>query len=385
MPGDGGLHTTVDVVLPVLNEAHILETSVRALRARLDGLPQFDARVVIADNGSSDSTLQVAERLADSLPGVAVMHLTERGRGRALRRAWLASESDVVAYMDIDLSTDLAALGPMLELVAGGHADIAVGSRLLPDAQVTRSIRREVISRAYNLVLREALGMPARDAQCGFKALRAGVARALLPAVQDDEWFFDTELLARAQRDGYRVAEIAVRWVEDRDSRVRIIRTALADLRGIQRLRRDGLRPAAPGVLLQLLTFSVIGVLSTAAYLALFNALRPAAGAQLANLISLCVTAVANTAANRRLTFNLRGRSGLVRSQVIGLVSFVLAVALTSGSLTVLHALVRPAAAVLDSAVLVLANVVATVSRFLLLRVGMTSGRRAAVGTARLS
>ena len=236
--------TSVDIVLPVLNEERVLERSVRALREHLDGLSQFNSRIVIADNGSTDDTLPIARWLVAAMPGVALLHLKERGRGRALRTAWLCSRADVVAYMDIDLSTDLAALCPLLELVASGRADVAVGSRLVAGASVTRSARRELISRAYNLILRETLGMPVRDAQCGFKALRTSVARELLPAVADNGWFFDTELLARAQRAGYNVREIPVRWVEDGDSRVRIVRTALDDLSGVRRLRRQGVRPA---------------------------------------------------------------------------------------------------------------------------------------------
>ena len=231
---------TVDIVLPVLNEQHVLESSVRRLRRHLDTMGGFEARVVIADNGSADGTLDVALRLAQTLPGVTIVHLGMRGRGRALRNAWTESTADVVAYMDVDLSTDLAALRPLLELVASGHADVATGSRLAPGASVTRGVRRELISRAYNALLREALDMPVHDAQCGFKAVRASVARALLPEIEDEGWFFDTELLARAHRAGFRVAEVPVRWVEDRDSRVRVVRTALADLRGVRRLRRTG-------------------------------------------------------------------------------------------------------------------------------------------------
>ena len=237
---DARRSTSVDIVLPVLNEQRVLEASVRRLRQHLDTMRGLDARIVIADNGSTDGTLDGAHRLVQTLPGVSVTHLNVRGRGRALRKAWTESKADIVAYMDIDLSTDLAALQPLLELIASGRADVATGSRLAPGARVTRGVRREIISRAYNALLHEALDMPVRDAQCGFKAVRTSVARALLPSIEDEEWFFDTELLARAQRAGYRVAELPVRWMEDRDSRVRVVRTALADLRGVRRLRRAG-------------------------------------------------------------------------------------------------------------------------------------------------
>lgn len=241
MPAEPAHRPTVDIVLPVLNEHRVLEDSVRRLRRHLDAMRGFDCGIVIADNGSTDGTLALALRLAELLPRVSVTHIDARGRGRALRDAWTHSSADLVAYMDVDLSTDLAALQPLLELVASGRADVATGSRLAPGACVTRGVRRELISRAYNALLREALDIPVRDAQCGFKAVRAAAARALLRSIEDDGWFFDTELLARAHRAGYRVAELPVRWVEDRDSRVRVVRTALADLRGVRRLRRDGL------------------------------------------------------------------------------------------------------------------------------------------------
>lgn len=229
----------VDIVLPVLNEERVLEQSVRALHRHLAGMEHVAARIVVADNGSDDGTHRIARRLAATLPGVGALRLADRGRGRALRRAWTASDAVVVAYMDIDLSTDLAALAPLLDAVISGHAHVAVGSRLSAGSVVTRSLRREVISRVYNRVVRSALHLRVRDAQCGFKAVRADVARALLPLVEDEGWFFDTELLARADRAGCTIAEIPVRWTEDSDTRVKIVRTAIHDLGGIFRLRAE--------------------------------------------------------------------------------------------------------------------------------------------------
>ena len=374
MPAEGAQRpTTVDIVLPVLNERHVLEDSVRRLRRHLETMRGFESRIVIADNGSSDGTLDAARRLARLVPGVSVRHLRVRGRGRALRQVWTESTADVVAYMDIDLSTDLGALQPLLELVASGRADVATGSRLAPGAHVTRGVRRELISRAYNALLHEALDMPVGDAQCGFKAVRASVAHALLPSIEDEEWFFDTELLARAQRAGYRVAELPVRWVEDRDSRVRLMRTALADVRGVWRLRRDGFRPVRAGITAQLAAFTLIGLISTVAYIVLFNVLRPETGAQIANLVSLAVTAVANTAANRRFTFHVRGTRGLLRAQLAGGVSLVIAIVVTAGALGAVHAVEQSAPALLDSAVLLIATVASTVVRFAVLRLWLTT------------
>ena len=226
--------------MPAYNEAHVLALSVRAAHDYLsDGFP-FSWRITVVDNGSTDGTWDVARALADELPGVSAVHLDERGRGRALRAAWSRSEARVVAYMDVDLSTDLDALLPLVAPLLSGHSDVAVGSRLAPGATVTRGAKREILSRGYNVLVRAALRSRVRDAQCGFKALRADVARRLLPSIEDDGWFFDTELLVRAERAGLRVLELPVHWVDDEDSRVDIWATVVADLKGVWRVARQG-------------------------------------------------------------------------------------------------------------------------------------------------
>jgi glycosyltransferase involved in cell wall biosynthesis len=227
---------TVDVVVPTHNEAHVLEASITRLSRFLTERFPLPWRITIADNGSTDGTAIVARRLARTIPGVSVMVLPTAGRGGALRAAWLRSGADIVAYTDVDLSTDLDALLPLVAPLISGHSDLAVGSRLAWGAQTRRGLKREAISRGYNRLLRLTLRTPVRDAQCGFKALSAAVARQLLPTVRDDGWFFDTELLIRAKRAGYRVFEVPVDWVDDEDSRVRIVRTAWDDLRGVARL-----------------------------------------------------------------------------------------------------------------------------------------------------
>jgi len=234
---------TVDIVVPVLNEAATLEHSITRLHAKLQQEPSFAGRIIIADNGSTDGTFQIATRLSATLSHVLVQHREVAGRGGALRNAWMVSSADVVAYMDADLSTDLCHLAPLVHCITSGEADVAAGSRLIPGSRVQRSARREVLSRSYNALLRFTLQVPARDAQCGFKAVRGTVAKQLLPSVLDDAWFFDTELLVQAFRHGYTVAEVPVTWTEDRDSRVRIVRTALADLRGIARMMRTSMKP----------------------------------------------------------------------------------------------------------------------------------------------
>ena len=240
----------VEIVIPVYNEQAALEASVRRLLSFLSGEFPFASRVTIADNASTDGTPAIARRLAAELESVEVLRLERKGRGRALREAWQRSDADIVAYMDVDLSTDLRGLLPLVAPLVSGHSQLAVGSRLAPGARVVRGLRREVISRCYNRLLRLVLRSPVRDAQCGFKAGRRSAIATLLPEVRDDNWFFDTELLHAARRHGMRIHELPVDWVEDTDSRVDILATAWEDLRGIARLRlgrggrADGALPA---------------------------------------------------------------------------------------------------------------------------------------------
>ncbi|MCZ7475153.1 MULTISPECIES: dolichyl-phosphate beta-glucosyltransferase [unclassified Micromonospora] len=382
----------LDVVVPVYNEEADLGPCVRRLHAHLTAHFPYPFRITVADNASVDGTPAVARALADELPEVGVLRLDEKGRGRALRAAWSASPAPVLAYMDVDLSTDLAALLPLVAPLISGHSDLAIGTRLARTSRVVRGTKREVISRGYNLLLRGALAARFSDAQCGFKAIRADVAAELLPLVRDTGWFFDTELLVLAQRAGLRIHEVPVDWVDDPDSRVDIVATALADLRGIGRLGRAlvtgalplaqlraqlgrGPLPAPPaqvpiGLPRQLARFAAVGVASTLAYLLLFLLARGPLGAQPANLLALLLTAVANTAANRRLTFGVSGRRHAGRHHLQGLLAFALGLALTSGSLAVLHATTTPNRA-LELTVLVAANLAATALRFLLLRLAM--------------
>lgn len=229
----------VDVVVPVYNEERDLEGSVRRLRGYLDTRFPFPARITIADNASTDRTWSIASRLERQVPGVRAVRLERKGRGLALRAAWLASDAPIVAYTDVDLSTDLNALLPLVAPLLSGHSAVAIGSRLSPGARVVRGPKREFISRCYNLLLRAVLRVRFRDAQCGFKAIRADVARELLPHVEDEGWFFDTELLVVAQRAGLRIHEVPVDWVDDPNSTVDIGRTALDDVRGVWRLLTD--------------------------------------------------------------------------------------------------------------------------------------------------
>ena len=222
----------LDVVVPVHNEQHTVAACVRRLHAHLVHTFPYPFRITVADNASTDRTAEVAAGIEAELPAVAVVRLAQKGRGRALKQVWLASEAPILAYMDVDLSTDLDALWPLVAPLMSGHSDVAIGSRLHRDARVVRGGKREVISRCYNLVLRGALGAHFSDAQCGFKAIRRDVADELLPLVEDPAWFFDTELLVLAERCGLRIHEVPVDWFDDPDSRVDVLSTALDDLGG---------------------------------------------------------------------------------------------------------------------------------------------------------
>jgi len=238
--GEDGAASTVrvDVVIPVLNEAHVLARSVDTVRAFLATQPGWDWRVLVVDNGSTDGTDRVARELQAAHPGeVQFLQLPMRGRGRALRHAWTQSDADVVCYTDVDLSTELAALGPLVRAVAFEGYDLGTGSRLLPKSRTTRSFKRELISRAYNLIVRSVLWTSFSDAQCGFKVVSRRVVQDIVPEVVDQSWFFDTELLVLAEKRGFRLKDLPVEWIEDDDSRVKIVRTAWEDLKGVARLR----------------------------------------------------------------------------------------------------------------------------------------------------
>ncbi len=386
----------LDVVVPVHNEEAALETSVRRLHGYLSRHFPYEFRITIADNASTDRTQRIATRLAVELSDVVAVRLEKKGRGRALHTVWSRSDAPVRAYLDVDLSTDLNALLPLVAPLISGHSDLAIGTRLAGGSRVVRGPKRELISRAYNLILRGSLSTRFSDAQCGFKAVRGDVADRLLPLVEDTGWFFDTELLVLAERAGLRIHEVPVDWVDDPDSRVDLVRTALADLRGVwrvgralasgalplARLRRPfgddprdrALRGVPNGLARQLVGFCVVGALSTLAYLALYSLLRLGLGPQYANGLALLLTALANTAANRRHTFRVRGRAGVVRHQAQGLLVFGIGLALTSGSLAGLDAADPHAAHSAELAVLVVANLAATLLRFLLFRTWVFAG-----------
>lgn len=386
-----GQQTVLDIVVPVFDEQDDLERSVRRLLDHLRGSFPYSFRITVADNASTDATPAIAARLAATVPELRSVRLEAKGRGRALREVWLASDALVLAYCDVDLSTDLNAVLPLVAPLVSGHSDLAIGTRLSRASRVVRGAKREFLSRSYNLLLRGALSAGFSDAQCGFKAIRSDVARRLLPLVEDTGWFFDTELLVLAEKAGLRIHEVPVDWVDDPNSSVDILRTATDDLRGVWRvgralatgalplgeiraqLGRAPLEPTpVPGVPrampFQLARFAAIGVASTVANLVLFLALRGLMGAIAANVLALLVCAVANTAANRRFTFGVRGRSRAAVHQFQGLIVVGIGLLLTTGALAALGALAPGVSTAVEVAVIVAANLVATVVRFVLFR-----------------
>ena len=329
--------TVLDVVVPVHDEEAVLAASVHRLHDHLVHTFPYPFRITVADNASTDGTWRVAERLTAELPAVVAVRLAEKGRGRALHHVWSRSDAVVLAYMDVDLSTDLDALWPLVAPLMSGHSDIAIGTRLHRSARVVRGPRREVISRCYNLLLRATLGTHVTDAQCGFKAIRADVAAELLPLVEDTSWFFDTELLVLAQP----VDEVAAR------------------------IGRGSPRPAR-SVRRELAVFAVIGVLSTVLHLGGFVVLRQVVeSAAPANAVALLVAAVVNTWANRRWTFGVRGRAGAARHQVQGLLVFALTLGMTTAGLDLLHATAPEAPTAVQTLVVAVTTALATAVKFL--------------------
>ena len=227
----------VDLVIPVLNEAVAMEKSVRTVREFLGASFPYPWQITVADNGSKDGTFEIAQRLAREFQDVKCFRLEQRGRGRALRHAWTHSDADIVAYTDVDLSTELETLEKLCRAIHEQGFDVGTGSRLLPQSKVTRGPKREFISRCYNLFVKCVLFTHFSDAQCGFKAVSRRAVREVLPQVKDEAWFFDTELLTLSEKQGYRIFDQPVRWVDDDDSRVKIFSTAWEDIKGVLRVR----------------------------------------------------------------------------------------------------------------------------------------------------
>lgn len=341
---------TVDITVPVYNEAHVLRVSIERLHKYLSTEFPFSWQISIADNASTDGTRALAHELARELPHLRVVEIDRKGRGLALRSAWSSSTAEIVAYMDVDLSTGVNALAPLVASIQSGHSELGIGSRLAPGALVARGPRREFISRCYNRVLRLVFVSRFRDAQCGFKVARRDVVTLLLPLVHDNAWFFDTELLLVAENNGLRVLEIPVDWVDDPDSRVHVLSTAAEDLKGVLRVARTFARgggraqlgelsrpPLSDDMGRQMVSFAAVGAASTVASLAIYLGTRNALAAAPAAGIAYGLVTLVNSWANRRFTFGHRGRADRGRhvlragvAAIFGVVSSMLVALLAS-------------------------------------------------------
>jgi glycosyltransferase involved in cell wall biosynthesis len=368
------LAVEVEIVVPVYNEAPLLAQRIGRLRQFLNDSFPFSSVVTVVDNASTDDTYAVACELAARVPGVNVIHLPEKGKGRALRHAWNHSTAPVVAYMDADLSTSLTALLPLVAPLLSGHCDVAIGTRLARGARVVRGPKRELISRAYNLLLRLSLHGRFSDAQCGFKALRREAADRILPLVKDEGWFFDTELLITAERLGLRITEVAVDWVDDPDSHVHVVSTAVVDLKGVWRISHGESRKSCRVMSAvspsfdqvpaeQLIQFAGVGVVSTLAYLFLFVASRPVLGLFAANALAIAITTLGNTAAHREFSHRLHATRFVAMASQL----FCISLGVTSAALAVVR-VTDPRSLPLTIVAVLAAHALAAILRFSVLR-----------------
>lgn len=231
---------SVNVVLPVYNEAAELAASVGTLiRFLSKNLTDFSWHVTIADNASTDATLRIARELSHKYQTVSVEHLSQKGRGRAVKHVWRKGDYDYLAYMDIDLSTDLKHLPPMLHALERGF-DIAIGSRNARGARVFgRSVLRNITSKGYISLIKLFFLVNFTDAQCGFKAVTRRIVTELLPHIKDNDWFFDSELLIVGEKSGFRLYEEPVTWIDNPGSTVRVLKTVMGDLKGLWRLMKS--------------------------------------------------------------------------------------------------------------------------------------------------
>tara|TARA_B100000315_G_C14493783_1_gene548908 strand:+ start:367 stop:1131 length:765 start_codon:yes stop_codon:yes gene_type:complete len=228
----------IDIVIPVYNEQHVLEKSINELRNYLQEYFNYQWKIIIANNASTDMTLQKAQELSLKYSDVSYIDIGRKGRGRAVRKAWEESEADILSYMDVDLSTRLNYFNELVDELIKGN-DIATGSRLMKKSEVKRSFLREILSQGYNIIVKAVLFTNFSDAQCGFKAVKQRVVKEILPLIKDNEWFFDTELLVLGEKLGYKIKDIPIKWIEDQDSRVKLFKTVCNYLKNIIRLRFD--------------------------------------------------------------------------------------------------------------------------------------------------
>lgn len=368
-----------EIVIPVRDEEKTLATSIPRLHDYLVQNFPYPFLITIAESGSVDATRDVGAALARRIPEVRFVSLRGRGRGLALRHAWATSRATVVSYMDVDLSIGLDGFLPLIAPLASGHSDLAIGTRHARGSNVRRSLLRSVLSRTYNLILRVVLGVSFSDAQCGFKAGRREVVQAILPAVHDDKWFFDTELLCVAQHQRLRIHEVPVDCLDDPNTSVDIRRTIWDMLRGVARVAARRMRgslgkplppqmerPRLPvGPAHRLLRFAAVGAVTSVLHILFYVGFRTVLPALEANAFGLLLATVINTAANRRITFEVQDRRDLLRHQAKGVIAFLLGLVCISASLLA----VGPGAGrAVELAVLLAGDALASLVRFTLMQ-----------------
>ncbi len=383
----------VEIALPVYNEEQILAQSVRTLVEYLrDGCP-YRFIITIADNASTDGTWEAAIALTEQYEEVRAIRLAAKGKGRAVRAVWQASNAEVVAYMDIDLSTDLAAFAPLVAPLFSRHSTISIGSRLAEGAIVERGTKRELISRTYNGLLRTFMAAGFTDAQCGFKAARTESVRPLLEKVHDEGWFFDAELLLLAESSGMHIFEVPVRWVDDPDTRVNVVGTATDDLKGMYRVAKRAVRGdfhvVAPQQVTrrlswQLVMFAIIGIVSTAIYSLIYLTIRDFVPALVSNTIALTFTAILNTALNRRFTFGIRGPGNRLRQQLEAGVAFLVALLISTSILIFQQEFFPQEKQWFEVVAVLTGGIVSTIFRFLLLREWVFNPKRLILRTRKV-
>ena len=232
----------ITIAIPAFNEEQIIaKNSIRLESFLKKALPEFDWQVIIADNASTDNTRRESEEAARASERIKYFFTPKKGKGEAVLSAWTANPADIYAFTDADLAADISALPELIRLIALGQADFAIGSRYLPGSEVRRSFFRKFFSHGYRMVLGIAAGLRASDAPCGLKAISAKAAEAILPLIEDREWFFDTELLLRAEKAGLIIAEVPVKWTEPRKrkSKVSTVKLSCDYLKKIWKIKKS--------------------------------------------------------------------------------------------------------------------------------------------------
>ena len=234
--------TQIDLVLPVYNGENYIEKSIRKLHDWIKQNPDHEYNIVIAINASTDNTLNIAKKLESELPNeIRVMNIPQKGRGVAIRTGWENSNAEICAYMDADLSADLKHITEIIEPIIKNEAQICCGSRKMQDSSVKTTLMRGVLSWLYNLTLRTTLGLKIADSQCGFKSIRTDAAKKIIPLVESNGWFFDSELLVIAQKNGFKIKAVPVKWIDDVQTTVIVPKIVTEFLKGIKRMRKNGI------------------------------------------------------------------------------------------------------------------------------------------------